>query len=191
MVICTTCADRNGDLYIDSVTGKGIALPGEIVEITVTVRNTSTWFYHWVNICLIDTVYGLSQTSDRFELSPTCLFGECHNVRQYKFYVAMPNGNVAFTATLIKEEDSLCEATKQKIIYKDTGGATHLECIEKICTEMPGTGNNQCSPISAYCTGGGGGTCDSAKDMNIMGMCVPKQVVFFGFILAAIYMFKS
>lgn len=43
----------------------------------------------------------------------------------------------------------------------------------------------------AVCSGAGGGVACTSTDMNIMGMCIPKPVVFLGFALAAIYMFKG
>lgn len=153
MVMCQTCTDVGGDLYIDSVIpSKTVAVPGDTIAITVTARNTSSLFYHWMNICLIDNLYGLSQTSDRFELSPTCLFGACNNVKQVKFYVTMPNGNVTFTASLIEEEASKCEATKQTTVYKDTGAVKHRECVSNICTDVPGAGTDQCSAAGVTCT---------------------------------------
>ncbi len=47
---------------------------------------------------------------------------------------------------------------------------------------------NMSSGCGGICTGTGGTSCSSSTDMKLLGMCVPKQVIFLGFALTALYM---
>lgn len=192
MVTCRTCTDINGDLYIESVVAsKTLALPGETIDITVTALNKSAFFYHWMNICLIDRQTGQSQTSSKFELSSTCLFGPCNNVKQIHFNYIMPNKDVSLSVALIEEEADKCEATKTISLYVNTGTGSHRECISNICQDRPGPGDNQCRIAGEACSGDETKcpNCDLSKNacLPVLG-CQSKQsitlavIAFFGFI---------
>lgn len=194
MVTCQTCGDKNGDIYIDGniTASKTTAKPGENIELTVNIRNTSSWNYYWVYVCLTDNQTGQSSVSARLRLEPVPIFGSGKNLIQYKLIYVMQNTNVGLAISVIEESNNSCESTRVVNLYVDTGAGVHNECIEGTCVERPGIASDQCTGLGLPCTGVGEGTiCTSANDMNVMGICVPKPLVLGAFALAAIYIFKS
>ena len=193
MVTCQICSDKNEDIYIDGniLASKTTAKPGEVIELTVNIRNTSMMNYYWVYSCLIDNQTGQSSTSPALRLEPIPLFGTSKDLIQYKHFYTMKNTDVALAISVVEESSNACQATKVINLYADIGIGTHNECIGGICMQKPGVGTNQCTSVGLSCTGTGAGVVCSANDMNLMGICVPKPVVLGAFVLGAILIFKK
>lgn len=194
MATCQYCATNIQD-YLTIIKGSTLApteaISGSIVTITGVVTTTCSILIcplgGTAKICLYDRNTSELYDSKEFNVG---------NGQQVVFSLAftMPDNNVNLRLSLGGVNiifGFMCQDYQDISIHKIVPGATYsCNSSTKTCYEDSNSKLtwNQCYTA---CVGGGGGACDPAKDMNIMGTCVPKQVVFFGFVLAAIYMFKD
>lgn len=193
---CKMCTSKGGDFKIaESFSPPASANPGDYVTLDIPITLSCTGaicivpFYKTIWVCLHDST-GNCITSGQ-------LIYTAEGINITLTYVQPADRNFNGSVSIIQNGllNTYCNDVRPITVKTIVPPAEKYSCNPNTnkCESDPDKGIPwfDCNASCAKAGGNLNVECDSANDMNIMGICVPKPVVLGAFALAAIYIFKK